>query len=104
MEIRKRDEMQHRGVFEKEPGSGIWWIRYFANGQKKREKVGRKSDAIALYQRRKSEIRAGAKLSANLRQNVETLGAVIDRALLWYTSHRPRSFRTDIGSICQRCT
>jgi integrase len=94
METRKRDEKQHRGMFEKEPGSGIWWIRYFANGQKKREKVGRKSDAIALSQRRKSKIRAGAKLPANLRQNGETLGAVIDRALLWYTSHRPRSLRT----------
>jgi len=33
-------------------------------------------------------------LPANLRQNVETLGAVIDRAILWYTSHRPRSLRT----------
>ena len=94
MEFRKRDEKQHRGVFEKEPGSGIWWIRYFSNGQKKREKVGRKLDAIALYQRRKSEIRAGAKFPANLRQNGETLGAVIDRAILWYTSHRPRSLRT----------
>jgi hypothetical protein len=41
MESSKRDEKQHRGVFEKEPGSGIWWIRYFASGQKKREKVGR---------------------------------------------------------------
>ena len=94
METRKRDEKQHRGVFEKEPGSAIWWIRYFASGQKKREKVGRKSDAIALYQRRKSEIRAGAKLPDNLRHKGETLGVVIDRAILWYTSHRPRSLRT----------
>jgi hypothetical protein len=94
METRKRDEKQHRGVFEKKPGSGIWWIRYFASGQKKREKVGRKSDAIALYQRRKSEIRAGAKLPDNLRHKGETLGVVIDRAILWYTSHRPRSLRT----------
>ena len=56
--------------------------------------MGRKSDAIALCQRRKSEIRAGAKLPDNLRHKGETLGAVIDRAILSYTSHRPRSLRT----------
>ena len=37
-----------RGVFEKDPGSGIWWIRYHVDGKPKREKVGRRSDAIAL--------------------------------------------------------
>jgi hypothetical protein len=26
METRKRDDKQHCGVFEKEYGSGIWWI------------------------------------------------------------------------------
>jgi site-specific recombinase XerD len=90
----KKQEKKHRGVFEKEPGSGIWWIRYFADGKKKREKVGRKSDAISLYQQRKSEIRAGAKLPANLRRKGETLAVVINRAIDWYTSHRPRSLRT----------
>ena len=58
MSLSPLNEKKQRGVFEKEPGSGIWWIRYFADGQKKREKVGRKSDAVALYQKRKSEVRA----------------------------------------------
>ena len=80
-------------MFEKTPGSGIWWIQYFANGMRKREKVGRKSDAIALYQQRKSEIRAGAKLPPNLRYKGETLAVVIDRALDWYKSHHPKSVR-----------
>jgi hypothetical protein len=31
-------------------------------------KVGRKSDAVALYQKRKSDIRAGAKLPENMRR------------------------------------
>lgn len=52
-----------RGVYEREPGSGIWWINYFADGQRRREKVGRKSDAIKLYQKRKSDAHAGIKLS-----------------------------------------
>lgn len=89
-----KTEKKHRGVFEKEPGSGIWWVRYFdASGRKHREKVGRKSDAINLYQQRKSEIRAGAKLPANLRRKGETLATVISRALDWYASHRPKSVR-----------
>ncbi len=65
-------------------------IRYFADGQKKREKVGRKSDAVALYQRRKSEVRAGTKLPANMRTQGIRLSEVIDRALEWYGSHRPK--------------
>jgi len=43
----KRQEKESSGVCEKEPGSGIRWVAYFANGKKKREKVGSKSDAIA---------------------------------------------------------
>ena len=55
------------GIWEKVPGRGVWWILYRVNGQLKREQVGRKSDAIALYQQRKSDVRAGRKLSSNLR-------------------------------------
>lgn len=49
------------GVWKKEQGSGVWWIRFRAEGRLKREKAGRKSDAIAFYQQRKSELRAGVK-------------------------------------------
>lgn len=91
----RTEEKKHRGIFEKVPGSGLWWIRYFdAESQKHREKVGRKSDAIALYQKRKSEIRAGAKLPTNMRRSEEPLSSVIDRAITWYESHRPKSVRT----------
>jgi integrase len=65
--MRRRTQAKATGVWEKVPGSGIWWIRYRVDGKLKREKVGRKSDAIALYQQRKSEIRAGKKLPDNLR-------------------------------------
>jgi hypothetical protein len=38
-EKREGDPMKQRGVFEKEPGSGVWWIRYFDQfGKKRREK------------------------------------------------------------------
>jgi integrase len=66
------------GVWEKVSGSGIWWIRYRENGVLHREKVGRKSDAIALYQKRKSEIRAGAKLPENMRRASIRFGQLAD--------------------------
>ena len=64
----RRSSAKTKGVWEKVPGSGIWWIRYRENGVLHREKVGRKSDALALYQRRKNEIRVGTKLSENMRR------------------------------------
>jgi hypothetical protein len=39
---------KERGVFEKEPGSDIWWIRFKDAGIEHREKVGRRGDAIKL--------------------------------------------------------
>jgi integrase len=64
----RRSSAKVTGVWEKEPDSGIWWIRYRENGFLHREKVGRKSDALALYQKRKNEIRMGAKLPENMRR------------------------------------
>src|ERR1035438_3545412 len=86
-------EKKHRGVYEVETGSGIWWVRYQADGKIKREKVGRKSDAIALYQQRKSDIRAGVKLPENMRHKTETVGKVIDAAIEWHESRGSKSLR-----------
>lgn len=87
--------VRQRGVFEKVPGSGVWWIRYFdADGNKHREKVGTKGNAIKLYLVRKAEILNGAKLPQNLRGNGETVADVIGRGLDWYKEHRPKSVRS----------
>ena len=51
-----------RGIYERPEGSGIWWILYYVDGKRRREKVGRKSDAIKLYQSRKADALAGRKL------------------------------------------
>ena len=49
-----------RGLFERPMGSSIWWIHYHdANGRKHRERGGNKTEARALYMRRKTEIKAG---------------------------------------------
>ena len=57
-----KKERKTRGLFERPLGSGIWWINYNANGKQHREKAGRKSDAIALYQKRKADARRKLKL------------------------------------------
>ena len=63
-----REVKKVRGVYERDPGSGVWWICYKQGGIRKREKVGRRSDAINLYQKRKAELlawgEAGEKESA----------------------------------------
>jgi len=59
---------RQRGVYEKQPGSGIWWIRYMdASGRLRREKAGTKSAAILLYRKRKQEALEGRKLPEKLR-------------------------------------
>ena len=61
--------MKQRGIFEKRPGSGIWWICYFDQfGKKRREKAGTKSVAIKLYGKRKQQVLEGKKLPENFRK------------------------------------
>jgi hypothetical protein len=56
----EKRQIKQRGVFEKRIGSGIWWIQYFdSEGRRHREKVGRKSAALMLYQKRRSDISEG---------------------------------------------
>ncbi|MFY9938754.1 MAG: hypothetical protein WAK33_17880, partial [Silvibacterium sp.] len=59
---------KERGVFEKVPGSDIWWIRYKVDGVEHREKVGRRGDAINLYKIRRADILRGVKNPANMKQ------------------------------------
>ena len=95
----KRAVAKATGVWEKVPGSGIWWIRYRENGVLHREKVGRKSDAIALYQLRKSSIRAGAKLPPNMR-----LASVRFQSLADAFSHSDEYMRKGNGLDVQNCS
>lgn len=74
-----------RGVFEHQPG--VWWIQYFAEGKRHREKVGRKSDAIKLYQTRKSAIHAGIKLPT-LRNHATLLSELIADVLKFVSEHK----------------
>ena len=55
-----RRDGKDRGLFERPPGSGTWWIRYNdSQGNEHREKVGPKGLARQVYAKRKTEIREG---------------------------------------------
>jgi site-specific recombinase XerD len=76
-----------RGVFEKVPGSGIWWIQYFdAAGRRPREKAGRRSDAVDLLAKRKTEKLQRKKLPENLRAKPATFAELLDDAIEHSTS------------------
>ena len=79
-----------RGTYEHPADSGIWWIHYHANGKRHREKVGRKSDAIKLYQSRKADALAGRKLPELRDSKVITLSALIDDALEFVADHKDK--------------
>jgi hypothetical protein len=63
----RRIPKKERGVFERVPDSGNWWIRYKVADVEHREKVGRRSDAIKLYAIRKADILRGMKMPANVK-------------------------------------
>jgi hypothetical protein len=77
-----------RGIYEHPTGSGIWWIHYYAAGNRHREKVGRKSDAIKLYQSRKADAVAGRKLPELRNSKVVTVSELIDDALEFVAHHK----------------
>src|SRR5277367_6096565 len=94
----RKSTVRATGVWERVPGSGIWWVRYRINGVLKREKVGRKSDAIALYQKRKAEHRAGTKLPNNLR-NASVRFRVIADEITQYSEKHHRDRRNIDGRL-----
>src|SRR5713101_1839655 len=85
-----------RGVFEKVPGSGVWWIRYADSmGRVRREKAGQKSAALVLYRKRKTEALQGKKLPESLRRPMVSF-AELGRDALAYSKAHKRSYHDDV--------
>lgn len=85
-----------RGIFERTPGSGTWWIRYVDNtGRLHREKAGSKSSAIKLYGKRKQEVLEGAKLP-ELRRRVIRFSEIADDALEYSRTSGRHGKRTQV--------
>ena len=91
-----------RGVYENPLGSGIWWIHYYGGGKRHREKVGRKSDAIKLYQSRKADVVAGRKLPELRNSKVVTLSELIDDVLEFVAHHKDNRSYTSKGEIVRK--
>ncbi len=94
----RRSTAKATGVWEKESGSNVWWIRYRVDGVLKREKVGRKSDALALYQKRKSELRAGSKMPENMR-HASVRFKIIANDIFSYSEKHHRDKRNVISRL-----
>jgi hypothetical protein len=88
-----------RGVFEKPKGSGVWWILYYADGVRHREKVGARGVAVATYQKRKSDDRAGIKLPETFRRKkAVTFNELADDAMVYSKAHK-KSHRGDLANL-----
>src|SRR5437762_10511288 len=49
-----------KGIFERLPGSGVWWVRYKDhNHREHREKVGPKGLAVKVYAKRVAQVAEG---------------------------------------------
>ncbi len=70
----KKESKKERGVFERPAGSGVWWIVYYVGGKRRREKVGRRSDAINLYKARKADAWRDYKLPELKKPDIVTFG------------------------------
>ncbi|SEB40355.1 tyrosine-type recombinase/integrase [Terriglobus roseus] len=88
-----------RGVFQRKEDPGVWWIRYHAHGQMKRERVGlSKQEAIDKYRQRKTEIKAGKQLPRNLKDAKITFQTLIDDVLVYSERHHK-----DTRNVTSRC-
>lgn len=96
--VSKSADEKVRGIFERPADSGIWWIRYADSaGRYKREKVGRRSDALTLYQTRKTDARRGVKLPENLRHRGATFKELAD-AILVHIAQRDYKDQRNVAS------
>src|SRR6516165_5880517 len=85
---RKRRNYPH-GLFEKVPGSKVWWIRYADSmGRIRREKAGTKGAALELYRKRKTEALQRKKLPENLRAPVVSFAELAQDALAYSKAHK----------------
>jgi site-specific recombinase XerD len=97
----RRKSRTARGVFEKVPGSDIWWIRFIdSQGRFRREKAGTKGMAIDLYRKRKVEALEGKKLPERLRRATVTFAEIARDALTYSKVHNAAtSYRCDAGRM-----
>jgi integrase len=94
---RARQGKRQKGLYEKVPGSGIWFIRYAdSTGRIRREKAGTWSNADTLYKKRKTEALQGKKLPEKLRRARASFAGIAQDALDYSKAHKvPEAYRID---------
>ena len=94
----RKEAKKVRGIYEKAPGSGVWWIRYSdATGRIRREKAGLKQTAETLYRKRKTEVLQGKKLPET-RRRVVSFEELAKDALAYSKAHK-RSYDDDLSRM-----
>jgi integrase len=87
-----------RGIFERPKGSGVWWINYFADGRRHREKIGTQLLAIEAYARRKGEILAGTFSPSNIGCPFPRFEHLVADALVYSKQHHAQTTRRNVES------
>jgi site-specific recombinase XerD len=91
----KANSKSRRGVYERDPGSDVWWIRYAdSNGRIRREKVGKKQRAIDLYTIRKTDALHGRKFPESMRASEKKFEELANDTLEYSKTHKA-SYRMD---------
>ncbi|MGH9506824.1 MAG: tyrosine-type recombinase/integrase [Terriglobales bacterium] len=84
----RRKPAKVRGVYEKQRGSGIWWVRFTdCGGREHREKAGTRFVALALLDKRRMERRQGIKMPEMLRRKAVTVGELLQTAVAYGREH-----------------
>jgi integrase len=90
-----KEQKKTRGIFEKVPSSGIWWIRFMdSEGKYRREKCGSWTTASKKLTLRRAEALQGVKLPKNLRRRRVTFAEIAADALDYSRAHK-RSYQDD---------
>jgi hypothetical protein len=83
-----KEQKKLRGIFEKIPGSGIFWVEHYdADGKRHRELAGTKGTAIKLQAKRQADKLAQRKLPEMRRGKSILLQELIDDALEFSKQH-----------------
>jgi len=95
---RKPKVRKHRGVFEREPGSNIWWCRFVdVDGVRRSRMVGAFSDAVNFYETEKVRIRKRIAAPVPTHRGVR-YSTLVDDALT-YSKAEHRDQRTFAGRL-----
>ena len=86
---RRPKEQKHKGVFERDKGTGIWWCRYVdVDGTRKSRSIGTFTDAVNFYEENKARIRKHVVAPPDTHRGIRYSQLVDDALKYNKTSHK----------------